>query len=445
MLYRLNLNIFIVGAVTIGFMAALTAERALTVMALITVVAFITQMLLMLYFSRDDCTDFSEKTLFNTVFAYTLLLGIFFMLISYYYEGDTFVHSKADAMYYYRQSMKVQELGLVGNLNRIIGEVDYDDWGASMIDTLVMYFIPNKLFLNFIYTLLGSVSALFLFRIGKSFMSEQYAFLAVLGYSCSSYIVFFNCAFLKEAWFVFFVVSTLYNQHNAIKYQTKKSFWLTALCIFIVFFFRPAVAAFLVGGTFVYYGITQRGKAISLFLYVGAVGVVLVTLKKAMEMIMYNTGGGSIDVMVEETNNGAYSGGFNYFVSIFGAFFGPFPSLFPKIQGPSSLEYLGAGLVYKLFLVFPFWYGVYTAIKKKVVELTPILFFVLVELVLTGLVCASLELRKVILHVPFMYILTYYGIYHGAIHDNLTRISSIPSYAFAIGVLFLWNVIKVNG
>ena len=115
-----------------------------------------------------------------------------------------------------------------------------------------------------------------------------------------------------------------------------------------------------------------------------------------------------------------------------------------QMKGPTSLDYLGAGLVYKLFLVFPFWYGVYIIFKEKVLELLPLLIFVLLELLLTGLVCASLELRKVILHVPFMYIVAYFGIFHGAKPAQLSHVSTLPTYLFAIGVLFLWNVIKVK-
>jgi hypothetical protein len=444
MLYKLHLNISVVGILTIGYIAAIAVNRALFLMFLVPIVAFISQMCLLLYFSSNDKVVYSDKSLFWTVFSYTVLLGAFFMFISDYYDGDTFMFCKADAMFYYKESMRVQELGLGGNISRIVQEFDFDDWGALICDTIVMYIFPQKLFLNFIYMLLGAFSAVFLFRIGKAYMPERYAFLAALGYSCSSYAVFFNCSFLKEAWFVFLVVSVLFNIHRIIKDQSNINYIHLGFSIFTIFFFRPAVAAFLCVGIFIYYGIIHRGKAISLFLYMAAVGVLLVSFKKAMEIVEWNTGGGSVDVMVEETSNSEYSGGFNYFVSIFGAFFGPFPSILPQMKGPTSLDYLGAGLVYKLFLVFPFWYGVYIIFKEKVLELLPLLIFVLLELLLTGLVCASLELRKVILHVPFMYIVAYFGIFHGAKPAQLSHVSTLPTYLFAIGVLFLWNVIKVK-
>ena len=56
--------------------------------------------------------------------------------------------------------------------------------------------------------------------------------------------------------------------------------------------------------------------------------------------------GGDLDVVIADTNNASYSGGFNYFVSLFGAFFGPFPSLFPKVTGNlSNLPPPGTGCV----------------------------------------------------------------------------------------------------
>ena len=84
-------------------------------------------------------------------------------------------------------------------------------------------------------------------------------------------------------------------------------------------------------------------------------------------------------------------------MSDFGAFLGPFPTLFPKIDGPARISYYGAGLMYKLFLVIPFWAGVFYAIKERVIMMIPLIVFILVEMFATAAICASLELRKVLL------------------------------------------------
>ena len=444
MLYKLHTNIFLVGLLTIGFIGAMVMEKVLCLMTFAPLLAFVTQMSLLLYFSRDTGTEYSGKTLFSVVFSYTLLLGVFFILFSLYYDDDTFVFNKTDAMFYYKEAMKVCDMGLIGVLKYLIGKHDFDDWGALVFDSIMFYFIPSKLFINFIYTVLGTISSIYLYRIGRNFMPNPYAFLAALAYSTSSYVVFLNCSLLKESLFVFLVVSVMYHQYNAIYKHSNKSLFGVGLFIVIIFFFRPAVAVFLAGAISVYYCITLKRNAISIFLYIAALGMVAVSMTSIVDIYNRNTAGGSVDTMIEETNNSSYSGGFNYFVSIFGAFFGPFPTIFSKLTGPSYMELLAAGLVYKLFLIFPFWYGVYLVFKNKVVEMFPMTIFVIIELLLTGMVMASLELRKVILHIPFMILLAFYGMYKGMIPANMNRFTNTIAYLLVIGIMFLWNVIKVK-
>lgn len=444
MLYKFHLNIFIVSLLTFGFITALAYTKSVSVMTLSSLVALTTQLALMVYFSRDDEESYSERTLFYTVLIYTFFLGIFFMLISEFYDGDNFLFSKKDAMYYYRLSSQAASKGLSKGIKFIVDGYTFEDWGALIFDTFVLYLIPSKLFLNVIYTVLGAISSVLLYRIGKPFMPDNFAYLAALAYSTSSYIVFFNCSFLKESLFVFVVICAFYYLYCAISYHSNQSLISAAVCIGLLFFFRPAVAAMIAASIFCYYGITQKGNAISLFLYGAAVVVLLASLKTAQEMFDNNTSGGNMDAVIADTSNQAYSGGFNYFVSFFGAFFGPFPTLLPKVSGPSSLEYQGAGLAYKLFLVFPFWYGIYSVLKNKLLELTPIVLFILMEMLLTAAVCASLELRKVLLHVPFMYIIAFYGVHKGFSPHQVTRLTSIICYAFFIAVLLLWNVLKAE-
>lgn len=413
-------------------------------MAVASLVSLITYLTLLINFSHEDEADLSESALFYTTFIYTLLLGIFFILISEYYDGDNFLFSKEDAMFYYKQSTKVWEVGLMANVERITKEFEFEDWGALIYDTVALYLIPNKLFVNFINTLLGAFAALYLYRIGKAYMPKVYAFLAALAYGTSSFIVFFHCSFIKESVFVFIVISTFYYHYRSVAYDSPRSMIGVAVCAGLLFFFRPAVAAFIVVSLFAYYAISQKGNAISLFLYGAAVIGGLLSVKLMMDTLAYNTSGGDMDAVLDDTSNKSYSGGFNIFVSFFAAFFGPFPSLLQRFEEPTYVEFLGAGLTYKLFLVVPFWYGVYMAIKEKVIELIPLMLFIGLEMVATGFVCASLELRKVLLHVPFMYIISFYGIYKGFQPAQITHISSLPSYIFAVAVVILWNVIKVK-
>jgi len=444
MLYKLHTNFFIVGFLTIGFIFAMTYQRSFILMSAAPIVAFVTQMALLLYYSKDDYTDYSEQSLFYTVLIYTFLLEVFFMLISVYYDDDTFLFSKIDAMFYYKNSIQVIDLGLVKNISRIINKYESDDWGALFFDSFVFYVYPSKLLLNAIYTLLGGISSIFIYRMGKSFMPVKFAFLAALAYSTSSYLGFFNSSFLKESLFVFLVICALYSQHKAIEEQSSRGLIGVAFFVFLIFFFRPAVSAFIVVSIFVYYGIVKRKHAISFFLFLGAAGGLVISLALMQQLFDSYAKGGDIDVVIADTNNSSYSSGFNYFVSFFGAFLGPFPSLFPKVTGPSYLEFLGAGLYYKLFLIIPFWIGTYFSVRNREYRMIPFLLFILIEMLLTGAVCASLELRKVLLHVPFMYIVSFYGLYHIFTRFRTANPAIFISFLYTLGVVFLWNVVKAD-
>ncbi len=425
-------------------MAVIAKERSMSVITLGALIAFITQMGLLLHFSKEEHIDYSEKNLFGTVLIYDTILAICFMFISVYYEGDTFMFSKKDAMLYYEGSMRVAEVGLVDGLVAIYQKHPFDDWGAFTIYSLIMYIIPSKLFLNIIYTFLAAFSSVYLYRLALLFLSSSYAFLASLAYATSSYLIFYNCSFLKESIFVFIVISSLYHIYNYIINQSNSSLICAIIYLVLQCFFRPAVAALIIVSVFLYYAVVNKGKAVSLFLYLIISIMLAATFTKLMEAANAYTAGGDIDAVVSYRSNGSYSSSFNLFVSYFGAFLGPFPTLFSGDIPPSRLVFNGAGLMFKSFLAIPFWIGIYFIIKHRMLTLLPLCSFIILEMVLTGYILASLELRKVLLHIPFMYIIAYWGLYNINNYYRLRYISTITNFIFAVGVLLLWNVIKVK-
>lgn len=111
---------------------------------------------------------------------------------------------------------------------------------------------------------------------------------------------------------------------------------------------------------------------------------------------------------------------------------------------PSAIQYYASGLTYKLFLILPFWTGIYFIFKNKVFELFPIAAFILVEMLACGMVVASLELRKVMPHIPLTYIVSFYGLSQWEGTNILQRIPEPVIYLIAIGILILWNIIKTT-
>lgn len=442
MLYRLNNNIFICGLTSICLIACWLNQQSLDLMAAGTLMAFISQMSLLLYFSKEERIEYSEKTLFIVVFIYGLMLGSLYMTLSYIYEGDTFMFTKNDAMLYYHISMGVNDKGFFSNVEHIVNISDFDDWGAFTFFSFLMSIIPDKLFLNFIYMVFGAISSVLLFRIGRHYMPVSYAFVGALAYCTSSFLILFNCTFLKESVFTTIIICTMYHLCRMIHKESPFAFFGVIFFGGLLFFFRPAVAAFILMAAFSYFAIKQHGSALSLFMYLVAGAVFLVALQYMMT-IADRYSAGAVDKLEVSGNAKAYSGGFNTFVNLFGGFFGPFPTLFTKEgAAPSTLQFYAPSLTYRLFMVFPFFAGLYFVFKKKVLELFPITIFILAEMLASGMVVASLDLRKVMPHISFTYIVSFYGLSKWQPEGVGKVIPEVCIYVIAIGIMILWNIVK---
>lgn len=447
MLYKLHNTIFIVELLLFALLVVLASNRSFCAMTVGTVVAFVSQVFLLIYFSQDKESLHTDGVLFLTVLVYYVLIGSLFMYVSYYYEGDTFMLNKIDAWFYYQEGMKSDDLGLTENLERITRRFESEDWGALLLSAVLMYLIPDKLFANAVFMIFGAVSVVMLYRMGKHFMPKVYAFEAALAYGTSSFMVFFHCSYLKESMFVFYVISAMYFFFRAAIETRPLSFVGTIIFTGIIVFYRPAVAAFLVIAFFGYYAITKRGSAVSLFLYImiaGALAVSMVFLQDQMDRYA-----GDTDAILSESSSDNYSGTFNFIVGWVSGLLGPFPTLFPMANiGPELTNFYGAGLTYRLFLAIPFWIGVLFTIRRRNFNMVPILAFVLVEMLASSYVLASFELRKVILHVPFMFIVSFYGLHQMEISKKMKpfkQLISLAGYAMTVGILLVWNVIRVKG
>ena len=444
MLYKIHNDIFIIGLLTISLICCYTNQFAFDLMAVGTVGAFISQMALLLYFVRDERERYSEKTLFVTVLVYTILLGVVFMSLSVYFEGDTFMFTKSDALRYYNGSMRANDVGFFENAKYLMSKKAFEDWGAYLYDSFLMSIIPSKFFLNASYMLTGAISSVLLFRIGKYYMPEAYAFTAALAYGTSSYLIMFHCTFLKESLFVFLFICTIYHLNRGIHQESNNAYPFALFFVFLLFFFRPAVGAFVILSFAAYIAIKQHGSALSLFFYLAVIIGLVISLKYMMDMAdRYSAGA---EEKAELSGNAkAYSGGFNIFVNLFGGFFGPFPTLFTKHEtGPTTIQFYSSGLTYRLFMIFPFLGGLYLIVKNRVIELLPIAIFILVEMLATGMVAASLELRKVMPHIPLTYIVSFYGLSKWQESKVLQRIPNTLVFGVVIGILLLWNVIKTK-
>ncbi len=448
MLYRLHNNILIVGLLTIGILAALSSGRAFSEVTVVTVFAFISQLSILIWYVRDENREFSEKTLFTTVLVYGFILGTIISLLFFFCKDKSIQFDDPDALFYYQEGIKSADLGFQENARRIIATWDADDWSALLFSALLMSIIPNSFFMNVTHVITGALSSVMLYRMGQHFMPKKYAYLSALGYGTSSYLILLHCTYLKESVFTFFVIASMYFFYRSVAEGSHKSLLYVFVCLFVVFFYRPAVSAFLILSFVSYYAITKRGSAVSFFLYFAIALGMAVSVAFLQSQVDSYTAGGNSEAMLAENGSANYSGGFNYFVGWFASLFGPFPSLFPLGSAEfTPMNFYGAGLTYKLFLIFPMWFGVYWAVKRFNLLMLPIVVFFLVEMAAAAYVLASFELRKVMLHIPCTFILAFYGLYQlekQEMSERFMYVMRVLVYSFPIGVLVLWNLIRVK-
>lgn len=443
--YRYQTHLFLIGVLMYGLTASLLAEKTLTWMVGCTFLTFCSQIALLFYYVNKEELCFTSKRLYTTVFLYTLLHAALFMAISYFYTGDTYMFSKSDAMLYTEVSQKFIDLGITDGFKYLSSHIDMDDWGAVLWDALCLSIVPDKLFLNFMYILLGTFGSIYLFKTGRFFMSDKYAFLGSLTFSTSSFWIFYHCGFLKETAMVFFIIASMYHAYSFVIKQNYAGLGYAIFFGSLLIFFRPAILGFLVIAFMFYYAILHRKNALGFFLLIAALGLSVLVIDKMSHAIDRYTAGGDIEGVIAYRSNANYSGAFNYFMSFFGAICGPFPTI-PSSdpEMPKHIQFYAPGLIVKLFLALPFWLGVTHFLRERQWQSIPIISFILLEMLATAVICASMELRKVLPHIPFMYISSFYAIYKYDQSEHREIPLQKVSFLVIFLMLFVWNIIKVK-
>ena len=354
----------------------------------------------LIWISMDkDDEYYSNRRLAITVFTYSLLFVFLYLLMSYTYTGNTFIFSEIDARLYERLSFHIKDMKLSQATSYLSHVFDYDDWGAPIGMALLLKIVPNKLFINFCYILIGTLNALSLFSIGKKLMTKRYAYISSLAYAISSYSIFFMGSFLKEEMMIMIVLFSFYFLY---KYRdTKDLFYLIAggFFSFLLIFFRVPVAIFIwvSYASYLLFGNKshlQKGLFAILFILV---------LVIATGLIQYSTDryANSGDV----TNSYAVTTTtlFQKIVLSSGAIIGPFPALLQiSSQSINYKPLFGAGLLYKFLITFAFWKGAIYCFKSKKAEVYPIFLFTILEIVGLVIVFDGLELRKAMPHMPII-------------------------------------------
>ena len=336
---------------------------------------------------------FNSRRLWLTVFVYSMVFVSLFLLLSYYYTGNTFLFSYVDAKIYERLSFRMKDMGLSEAINYISHWI-YDDWGAPMSMAFILKIVPSKLFLNFCYVLMNTVTALLMYDMGKMFdMSKKYAYMAALSFSIASYSMFMMGTFMKEETLILLIVFSMWCLYKYRDSSQQVYLIVGGFASLLIIFFRVPLALFV---WLSYAALLLLGDGSHLkkgmFALLGVVVSVLVLGFWQYSVNRY-ANEGNVSTSLTYTSTSLFQKLTGY-VSIL---IGPFPTLY-HITG-SQLKYgalLGAGVLFKFLLFLPYWKGLVYCVRSRTSALYPMYVFTLMSMI--GLI--------VVLRIDFRFAMT---------------------------------------
>lgn len=352
---------------------------------------------------EGKCT---KVRLFSITFIYSFLLVSVFLFYSYNVEGNTFLLSETDSRLYEKVVYKMLYLPYKDSFVYLFEKYKFDDWGGPIYMSSVFRIYPDKLFLNFVNTILTSVSSLFVFKIGERLMSRKYAYLSALSYAISSFMIFFNGSFLKESSFVFFVILLINSIYNFIIEKRKISLIYIVIYSCVLLLFRPAVVVCVICGFSVYYFVRKGYGVYKLGLILLVILFISYLLSSLLSIFNHYTLSGDIaKLMLTKDTKYGLSREMTYILNWFGSFCGPFPS----ILGTNMTScFYGSGLLYK-FLLLPFAIiGLVKVVKLRIDYMFPLLVFFVLESFFAALVQKGMELRLTLPHIFIYYIFAFW-------------------------------------
>lgn len=372
---------------------------------------------LLLWFLHAQEDRFFSRGRLTAVSALGLGLGMGgHLCLSQALAGNLFVFSEADAVGYHDLGLFLRDQPLSFTFGHAAEFYRYDDWGAVVLIPLILRLVPHKLFLNAVYFCLGLLTSRKLFDLGRRMMPPRYAFMAALTFTLSSFTLFFYASGLKEAFMI--CLSTLSMQAFYRFLDSRRAGALAAALFWGLglLFFRPAVSLFL----FVSQGLTlllmQRRRAVTRYATLGGLFVGLLLLWGLMGESFTRYVGASTDQYLARLDymaSEALGTRASFVVSCVSALIGPFPSILPKStpQGLSYLSLFAPGLLYRLMLALPFWWGLGRALHRGLVRTFPLFLFPLLEMLSLSLILEGLELRLQMSHLPPVYVFAFWSLY----------------------------------
>ena len=206
---------------------------------------------------------------------------------------------------------------------------------------------------------------------------------------------------------IFLIIHVFLHYYHFIFTRHTKHLLYLFLFLLSLLFFRPAVVFLFTGAIIISYLFNNKNKWAQTFIVILLVLFLFIGSALLESVVNRFLGRGVSDMIESKEASGMVKGGllFTYMVNVTAGLFGPLPTVLPNVK--TMLSFFAPGLIYKIFISIPFWLGVFYALRHKLKLLYPVIFFILLETFSLVFILEGLELRKSIIHFPFIYIIAF--------------------------------------
>lgn len=386
------------------FPVELKALYLVNYLSLIMVAVFVGQL------GKRPDDYFTKKNLGVIVFFYSLFMIFCYNVISYYYTGNLYIFSDADAMLYHREASVMADLPFVKSIDYYLSRHESEDLGIVIILSTLYNIVASKVLLSILYLFVAIVTANCIYSISARFMSAKYAFLCALVYCMSSYVIWYHSSGLKESVLVL-LITLFYSSYYRVTIDEKaiSILWL-ALVPCMLLLFRPVLAMFCLFSIGMGLLLKRKLSVPQVLLLIAGTLAGMYFMEKIVSSTDKFLVGGTESMLEIKEISGMVKGSisFTYFVNTLSSMFGPFPS---PLSSKVHLMFYAPGLIFKVFISVAFWFGVIHCIHIRMSRMYPMLAFILVEMASLTYILEALELRKSLPHFPLVYIIAFIFIY----------------------------------
>jgi len=371
--------------------------------ALISVISYF----LILYINSNlKYKDYNSLFLAIEVVLYSLFFVALENIISFYYTGNFFLFSTSDALTYHNAVIKMLDMPFLDAIKYYLNNRGIDDLGMVLLLYPLYTVFESNLILNAFYIFVSLITALTLFSIGKNFISKKYAFVSSLAYTLSSFVLFYNATGLKESFMVMIILLSFNYLYLFIKNRNIIVFFLAIFFLSILILFRPALIVLILISFGIGLMLTSRMGIVTKLFSIMILLMLFIFQNIIIDIFNSYTGGGvEAIIKAREIKGGVF---FTYIVNIISQAIGPLPTLLSSSK--ILTLFYAPGLIYRVLLAIPFWFGVYYIFRLKKYELYPFFIFVALEMSFMTFILYGLELRVAMPHLPFIFLIAFWFI-----------------------------------